>query len=197
MCLGGSRTAIALTGDPALFQRSYDEEAAGHTEEALAALDKLSPAKSGAYLTQLRRGWLLYRLGRHAEAIEAYEKASSLDAKSVEARLGILLPLMAAHNWQAAEKAARDVLRSDASNYLATLRLAFVQYSQGRYGESRTLYKKLAEGYPSDVEVRAGLGWALLKLGRNDEAASAFREVLEIAPKNVLALQGLSATGLR
>ena len=162
-------------------------------EEALACLDKLSESKRAGYVALLRRGWLLYRLGRNAQAIESYEKAAALDPKAIEARLGLLLPLLAERRWPGAEKIAREVLKADPANYTATLKLAFVHYNLGHYGESGTLYRKLADTYPSDVEVRSGLGWALLKLGRKADAASTFREVLEIAPKNTLALQGLAA----
>jgi Flp pilus assembly protein TadD len=48
--------------------------------------------------------------------------------------------------------------------------------------------------YPSDVEARSGLGWSQLKLGRRSQAENTFLEVLAIAPKNVLALQGLAAS---
>jgi len=186
--------AAGPTGDPAVFQESYDYEAIGRLEESLTALDRLSEAKRGGYVAVLRRAWLLHKLGRNPQSIEVYQKAVELDAKAIEARLGLLLPLMAERRWPEAEKAAREVLKADSGNYLATLRLAFVQYNQKRYAESRTLYRKLAEIYPSDVEVRAGLGWAWLKLGKMGEAASTFREVLDFAPKNALALQGLAAT---
>ena len=193
LCPSTRVMAAAPTGDPAVFQESYDYEAIGRMEEALAALDRLSGAKRGGYVAVLRRAWLLHKLGRNPQSIDAYQKAVALDAKAIEARLGLLLPLMAERRWPEAEKVAREVLKADPGNYLATLRLAFVQYNQKRYAESRTLYRKLAEIYPSDVEVRAGLGWAWLKLGKMAEAASTFREVLEFAPKNALALQVLAA----
>ena len=161
-CLSTPAAAASRTGDPTHFQESYDFEAIGRMEEALASLDKLSEAKRGGYVAMLRRGWLLYRLGRNVQAIEVYEKAAALDPKAIEARLGLLLPLMAERRWPGAEKTAREVLKADPANYTATLRLAFVQYNQGRYSESGTLYQKLADAYPSDVEVLAGLGWALL-----------------------------------
>jgi len=179
------------------FQRSYDSEAAGKIPDAVAALDALpSPQKDG-YVAQLRRGWLLYRLGKHTEAIGAYGRAIALEPRSIEARTGVLLPAMALRRWADVESGAREVLRLDAGNYLGNLRLAFALYNLGRYPESASVYKHLAESYPSDVEVRGGLGWALLKGGKAAEAASEFRAVLEIAPKNALAADGLKAAGGR
>jgi hypothetical protein len=52
------------------------------------------------------------------------------------------------------------------------------------------LYRGLSQLYPSDVDVKDGLGWALLKLGRTADADVVFSTVLIIAPKNTLALDG-------
>jgi tetratricopeptide (TPR) repeat protein len=191
----GVAQAEADGGAADQFQRSYDSEAAGKTADALAALEALPAPQHDGYVAQLRRGWLLYKLGKHAEAIDAYARASALEPRSVEARVGVLLPAMALRRWADVESGAREVLRLDPGNYLASLRLAFAVYNLGRYPESALIYKRLVEGYPSDVEVRSGLGWSLLKSGKAAEAAAEFRAVLEIAPKNALAGEGLKAAG--
>jgi tetratricopeptide (TPR) repeat protein len=193
----GCGVAQADGGAGDAFQRSYDSEAAGKVAEALTALEGLPAPQRDGYVAQLRRGWLLYKLGKHAEAIEAYARAIAAEPKSVEARVGVLLPAMALRRWADVESGAREVGRMDPGNYLANLRLAFAQYSLGKHADAAATYRRLAEAYPSDVEVRAGLGWALLKAGKAAEAAGEFRSVLEIAPKNALALDGLKATGGR
>jgi tetratricopeptide (TPR) repeat protein len=192
----GIAQADAEGGAPEQFQRSYDSEAAGKVPDALAALDALpSPQKEG-YVAQLRRGWLLYKLGKHAEAVDAYGRAVAREPRSVEARVGVLLPAMALRRWADVEAQAREVLKLDPGNYLGNLRLAFALYNLGRYAESAASYRQLVTAYPSDVEVRSGLGWALLKAGKGAEAAVELRAVLEVAPKNALALEGLKATGV-
>jgi tetratricopeptide (TPR) repeat protein len=194
--LGGSVVRVASAqSDAELFQKSYDSEAVGKLPEALAALDKLPADRQSAYVTQLRRGWLLYKLGRSADAIEPYNKAIALEPGGVEARVGVLLPLMALRRWADAETHAREVLKRDPGNYLATIRFAFTVYSLGRYGEAEGAYKRVLELYPSDVDARAGLGWSLVKLGKLADAAREFRAVLAIAPRNALALDGMKATG--
>ena len=189
--------AARQSPDPGAFQESYDQEAAGHNQEALAALDKLSSEKNSSYVVLLRKAWLQHRLGRNAPAIEAYTKAIAVAPKAVEPRLGILLPLMAEKQWPAAEKHARDVLKLDPGNYLATLRLAFVLYNEGKFSESEALYQKVVDAYPSDPEAQSGLGWALLKLRKSKEAIVVFKALLDFAPKNVLAQQGLAAAGAK
>lgn len=183
--------------DPSHFQESYDQEAMGHNQEALAALDRLSSDKTGSYLAHLRKGWLQYRLGKNTPAIDAYNKAIGLAPRAVEPRLGILLPLLAEKQWAAAEKHAREVLKLDPENYLATLRLAFSLYNQNKFAEAQPLYQKLVDAYPGDTEARSGLGWALLKQRKTKEAIAVFKALLDFAPKNTLGQQGMAAATVR
>ena len=193
----GIASAGADGGAGDQFQRSYDAEAMGKTQDALGALDALPAPAHDAYVAQLRRGWLLYKLGKHPEAVEAYGKAIALEPRSVEARVGALLPAMALRRWADVESGAREALKLDPGNYLASLRMAFAVYSLGRYPDAAAMYRKLLDAYPSDVEVRSGLGWSLLKSGKGGEAAAQFRAVLEISPRNALAAEGMKAMGGR
>ena len=175
------------------FQTSYDEEAAGRVEAALAALDPLpSPARE-SYVAELRRGWLLSKLGKHAESAAAYARATATEPASVEPRLGALVPLSALRRWTDVETISRQVLERDPSSYTASLRLAFALYSLGRYPEAETQYRRLSSLYPSDVDVRSGVGWSLLKMGKTADAAKAFEGALDIAPKHALSSDGLRA----
>jgi len=188
-------TPVRAEGNADLMQRSYDSEAVGKLQDSLAALDLLSPPLRDGYVVALRKAWLLYRSGRHPEAIAAYARAISLAPAAVEPRLGMILPQLALRRWGDVETQTRAILKLDPANYLATLRLAFSLYNLQRYAESATFYKKLVDLHPADVEVRAGLGWALLKMGKYKEAAAEFHFVLDIAPRNELAKEGLKALG--
>ncbi len=157
------------------------------------ALDSLPSPQRDGYVAQLRRGWLLYRLGRHADAIGLYTKAIGLEPESLEARLGRLLPELAARRWHDVEATARDILERDSANYLGNLRLAFAVYNQGRHAEAEKIYRKLMALFPGETDVRTGLAWSLLKLGKRDEAKKHFNEVLDVAPRAPLALEGLKA----
>lgn len=190
-----SGEAGAEGGGADLFQRSYDAEAAGKLQDALGSLDVLPLPQKDGYVAQLRRGWLLHKLGRNAEAIDAYNKASAAEPRSVESRVGALLPQMAMRRWADVEATAKDALKIDPTSYLANLRLAYACYNLARYAEAQGLYRKLAEMYPSDVDVRSGLGWSLLKMGKGGDAAKEFRQILEVAPKHALAREGLTASG--
>jgi tetratricopeptide (TPR) repeat protein len=187
-------TSIQPASDGAqAYQQSYDLEAQGKNDAALGALDGLPPSLKQSYVASFRRGWLLYRLGRHEEAVASYAKATAAQPSSIEAKVGRLAPLIALRRWNDLEAGAREVLREDPRNYTANIRLAFALYNQGRYGEAEAAYRGLSAAYPSEGDVRGGLGWSLLKLGRTADAAAVFSEVLVFSPRNALALDGVRA----
>ena len=181
------------TDASAAFQKSYDDEASGNNDAALADLGAISVTGNALYVAELRRGWLLYKLGKHAESVSAYGRASAIEPAAIEPRVGALPPLSAQRRWTDVESMAREVLRKDPGNYTASIRLAFALYSQARWSDAEAAYRALLAMYPSDVEVRAGLGWSLLKGGKPKEAQQAFAEVLAVAPRNALALEGAAA----
>jgi tetratricopeptide (TPR) repeat protein len=176
------------------WQASYSAESAGNYEAALRALEQLPAAQKHGYIASFRRGWLQYCLGRHAEAVAAYAAAIKLEPDAVEARVAQLLPLMAAGKWTELIKAAQDTLKRDPQNYLALQRMAYAQYSSQRFPEAEQSYRRLVKLYPSDVEMRAALGWAVLRLGKQPEATELFRTVLELSPKHASATAGLQAS---
>jgi tetratricopeptide (TPR) repeat protein len=181
--------------DAPLFQKSYDAEASGKMEDALAALDGVhaTDASGAAYVATLRRAWLLYRLGKLDESIDAYKRASDIASDAIEPKVGALAPLAAMRRWNDVESIARDVLKRDPANYTANIRLAFALYSQARFAEAEPVYRSLSALYPSDVEVRDGLAWSLFEEGKTDEASAQFGEVLAVAPQNALANDGVKA----
>ena len=156
-------------------------------------MDQLAATGTDDYLLHLRRGWLLYLNGRYADAVEAYQAAVSRAEASVEARLGMTLPLMALRRWPEAEQVCREVLNLAPGNYLGMSRLAYVLFSEGKFTEAEMAYRDVLEQYPADNDMRSGLGWSLLRQGRTDDATSAFSEVLRTVPGHVSAGQGVAA----
>jgi tetratricopeptide (TPR) repeat protein len=178
----------------ALFQRSYDAEAAGNFEDALAAMGALSEAVRATYTAELRRGWLLHRLGRHAEAVTSYRAASTREPASIESRLGALMPLVDLERWKDVELTAGEVIDRDPENYAAASRLALALARMQRAAEAEVVYRRLLQRYPSDMEVRANLAWTVLAMQRRPEAARLFAEILMIAPHHASALEGWQAS---
>jgi len=193
--LGKARPPVAsepaVTDVARAFQASYAAEAERHFDAALAALDGVPEARRGAYAVQLRRGWLAYLAGHHAESVAAYTKAISAEPDSVEPRLGLSLPQMALHRWVDVEKTAGEVLSRDPGSYLGLMRLGLAQYSLGKYGEAEGSYQKVVTLHPADIDARSGLGWALLKQKKKSAALSHFNAILELSPSHPAAKEGV------
>lgn len=173
------------------WKASYAAERAGQFQAALTALTELPPAQHDGYLASFRRGWLLYCLSQHADSAVEYKQAAMAEPQSIEARLGLLLPLMAMARWKDVVALAEDVLKRDPENYLALQRLAFAKFNSEHFPEAEVVYRRLVAHYPSDIEMRAALGWVVLRMGKKKEAASLFEQVLEVSPDHVSAAAGM------
>ncbi|MCA9648837.1 MAG: tetratricopeptide repeat protein [Myxococcales bacterium] len=173
------------------YRDSYAHEAKGELTEALAEIDALPKAQRQTYVYQLRRGWLLYLLGRYWDSLEAYRAAAKLRPKAIEPQLGMMLPEAALLLWLDVLETGRRIRDRAPHDYLATSRMAWAAYSLGRFAEAESLYAELVELHPADVEMRAGVGWSQLKQGRRSAARATFEAVLQYAPDHASARLGL------
>jgi tetratricopeptide (TPR) repeat protein len=186
--------AAALAANTAeLYQQSYELEAAGDHAGALDRIASLEESGQTGYVLAVRKAWLSYRAGRHADAVTAYQRAIAAAPEGLEARQGVILPLIAMGRWSQSEAACRDLLSRSPDDYYGLSRLAWVLYSSGRHGEAADAYREVLRRYPSDVDMRAGLGWSLLKQGQTVAARGAFDAVLAVAPQHASASQGRAA----
>jgi tetratricopeptide (TPR) repeat protein len=176
-----------------LIRQSYQQEARGDLAGAIATMRQVKPAGSLAYFVALRTGWLAYLAGKWSDAEAGYRAALVAAPKSLEAQLGLTLPLMAMKRWREVEKVTRAVLKRDPGNAIARTRLAQALYSLGSYDEAATVYAKLKEDYPSETVYANGVGWSLYQLGKKADAKRVFDAVLAVAPDDASAKQGKAA----
>jgi tetratricopeptide (TPR) repeat protein len=185
-------TATALTAAGELYRKSYQLEAQGKATEALDAMKRLRSEGASGYFPVARVAWLAYLAGRYAESSDAYREAIKLAPNAIEPRLGLTLPLLALQKWRELEAASREVLKLDANNAVGRARLAHANYMVGNYPDAGTLYRKLVDDYPADLDYQTGLGWALARMGRVKEGKQLFEEVLAVSPDNPNAQQGMA-----
>ncbi len=175
-----------------LFEQSVALETEQRYQEALDALNRMTGNQAHSYVVELRRGWLYYLLADYDASVVAYRRAASLEAESVEARLGLMLPQLAARRWVDAEKTGLEVTRIDPENYLANSRLAYAYYNLTRYKEAAAFYARVLAHYPGDTEMRSGYAWSLFKLGRYQAAKEEFKRILALSPNHQAALEGIN-----
>jgi superkiller protein 3 len=188
-----------LVAAPALADQKVDEAVAkaneqlqkGKTEDALKTMNKLVSGNptSEAFLAMCR---FQDRLGAIDEAVAACQKA--VDAGQGPARAEALaaastLTLRTGSAKAATTQAEQAVALAATASTLSALARALARVDPARALEAAD--KALAAGATS--EANASRGVALLSLGRNDDAAAAFRKAIELDARTVRAHAGLTA----
>jgi len=179
----------------AAFGKSLQYERQLNYDDAAKSLLALAPAQQQGYLVQMRLGWLNYKNAKYPTAREAYEAAIRVSPKSTEAKLGLILVVLAQGKFEEAEGLAKQVLQTDPGNYYANLRLGFALRMQSKFTQAEEIDSKLVEAYPTDVSAMLEMG--LVKVGLKDKEAAAkyFQRVLLLDPDNVIANQQLGRDG--
>ena len=70
---------------------------------------------------------------------------------------------------------------------------AAAYYNLGNFPDAAAGYRKLVEEYPGGLDYQTGLGWALLRLGKREEAQKIFQFVVSVSPDNPNAQEGIAA----
>lgn len=178
--------SASTKSDAAAFAASYQLEQAAKYDEAIDALKPVGYKSS--YLLELRLGWLYYLSGNYAVSRQHYSSAMRTSPKSLEPRLGLLLPTLALGKYDEAEVTARTILALDSNNYTAGLRLAYALRMQGKYRPARDLLSQLLTLYPTDATLLTEqlLDAAALK---QTDVGELCEQLLAVDPTNVSALK--------
>lgn len=156
---------------------------------ALAPVIKVNPRHEFAIL---RQGWLNYLRGAHNESIQDYQKALDINPASLDARLGLMLPLIAQQRWREVASQADKVLAVAPWNYYAHVRLMISEEGERKWDSLAKHALKVSQHYPSDATVLVYLARANVWLQRDKEARRAYEQVLERVPNHIEALQYLT-----
>jgi len=193
LAVGLAASAQAQTTVSDLYRASYTAEAKGDHAAALKSMEEIAQRGVNDYLLLLRRGWLLYLVGRNAEAVVSYQKALATQPKAIEPKLGVMMPMMALRRWSDTEKLGAEILAVAPGDLTVLGRMGYVNYQQGKWERAAGFYRQALALYPANVEMQAGLGWSLLKLGKTAEARAEFEKVLAVAPDHPSAKDGIAA----
>jgi tetratricopeptide (TPR) repeat protein len=164
------------------FSTSYKFEA---RKQYSAAAKPLMPlAEAGNEFASMRVAWLAYLEGKHEVAERAYRELIERKPNIIEARLGLMLPLMALGRWDEAMAQGQMVLTQSTWDYIAHTRLLACEEALGQWERVEQHAQTLSEAFPSDTTALLYLARARHK--RSDEAAAkeAYLQVLQRAPNN-------------
>jgi tetratricopeptide (TPR) repeat protein len=174
------------------WSRSVTLEMNGQYEAAARSLETILQQDPKNEFAQLRSGWLYYLAGKYSTSIKYYQVALKLNKQSLEARLGLMLPLMAQERWREAAQFAEAVIRESSLNYYAHLRLMICEEGLKDWSRLRDHALRLIRYYPGDASFQVYLARAYRQLGDKERARAAYSRVLERYPGHVEASLYLS-----
>lgn len=166
-----------------LFKRSYALEAAGKYVEAAEILVPLHDTRNGDQeLVMLRLGWLNYLQGQHNVSIDYYRQALRTNGHSIDALLGVTLPLLAQQRYRETAAFAGSVLEISHVNQVALQRMMVAAEGQKQWENLLGYAMTLASHYPSDTDALVYMARAHLWLNHSSLARDAYVKVLNRIP---------------
>jgi tetratricopeptide (TPR) repeat protein len=157
---------------------SYALEANGQYEQAAALMVPEMEHSNAAEFALLRYGWLNYLQGNYNDAIRAYTRAMERNHASIDAKLGIALPLMAQKRWREASRYLNQVLSQSPYHYTAHVRLLICQEGLRQWDALQQHADKLTAYYPTDATILIYLARAYAWQGKKAKAKAAYQQVV-------------------
>ena len=174
----------ALAVDDA-WMRSYSLEANGQYNDAAKTIEKFLKQIPDNEFAELRSGWLYYLAGNYSRSITHYQTALKLNSQSIEARLGLTLPLMAQGRWREAAIESQEVIKVSKWNYYAHVRLMACEEALRQWDELVKHAQEVHSRYPGDATVLVYAARAYKQTGNTAKAKSMYNEVLIRVPGHI------------
>jgi tetratricopeptide (TPR) repeat protein len=183
-------------GDPAPWiELGHAYELAHRFEEALAAYDTAASVAPSSPAGPLEGGLRCARWGEVDEARPRLEEAVKRGAHDVETFHTLGLVCLHQKDYAAAEAAYRAGIAADSKDATCWIGLATVGVAEGDASKALTAYDGVLARNATYAPAALGRAWALLKLGRHDDAKRAIdrAEQLGAPPANVAKARALLA----
>ncbi len=168
---------------------SYTMEASGEYEKAASLLIPYMREGEVSEFATLRYAWLNYLQGNFNDAVRNYQKAMEQNPRSIDAKLGIALPLIAQQRWREAMRYIRQILTKAPLNYTAHVRLMMCEEGLRDWKELEKHARTVAAFYPTDASALVYLARSYAWQGKVLLAKSAYNKVLIRMPSHLEALQ--------
>ena len=150
-----SSYCASLTDIESAFKESYKYEKDGNYFDAIDSMMTVYKENINSYAINLRLGWLYYLNKNYSDSILHYEKAEKIIPDSIEAKLGICLPLLADKKYSKVVEICEMIIKVDKYNYYANIREATALRLQNKYSEARKILNKMLKLYPADSLINA------------------------------------------
>ena len=172
------------------FTQSYKGESSKEYLAAIISIENVYDANS--YAMNLRLGWLHYLLKEYTKSQTYYNKAVTLEPKSIDARLGYINATAALQNWDEVLKTYKDILVIDPNNTLVNYRVGYIYYYRKNFQEAEKYVLKVRELYPFDFDTNFLLGSINVGEGKIVEAKRFYQLAQMYNPDNTDVKDALS-----
>ncbi len=184
-------------GDPTPWiELGHAYELAHRFEEALAAYDTAASVAPASPAGPLEGGLRCARWGEVDEARPRLEEAVRRGARDVATYHALGLVCLHQKDYAAAEAAYRAGILADPKDTSCWIGLATVGVAEGDASKALAAYDGVLARQPTYAPAALGRAWALLKLGRTDDARTAIdrAEALGAPATNVAKARALLAS---
>lgn len=194
MFLASSQTAIA-SEDP--WQQSHALEAQMDYAGAVQSLQPILNKNRKHEFALTRYAWLSYLQKEYNVSYDYYRQALEVNPQSLDAQLGITLPLMAQGRWQEAATYAKKTLQTAPYQYYAHVRLMACEEALLEWNALFDHATKLSRIYPTDATILVYQARAASVSGKSNIAIEAYKGVLERSPGHLEAIRYLASNNIK
>jgi len=184
---GNPKTPVEQT-----YVRGVNLLGAGKLSEAEAAFTQCNKLSSSSGIGYVGLAEIAMRRGQPPRAEEFLRKALSVEPNHAGIQTSWGMFLEAGLRWQEAEAAYRKALSLDPKSAQIQVGLANVLLrGLGRPGDAAIAYRKALDTDRSNGAAYFGLGVALIRLDKGEEARAALTQAARLAPENPVPQQTL------
>lgn len=176
-----------------IWSESYELEFAAQYKSAAELFDPLLKKEPGNEFARLRRAWLHYLAGNYNSSQSDYKKALQANPESLDATIGMALPLSAQRRWKEATLYAQQALHVAPWNYYAHLRLLVAEEGQQQWKTLLDHAQQLHRRYPGDATILVYQARAQIWLADRKAARESYQQVLQRIPGHIEAQNYLDA----
>jgi tetratricopeptide (TPR) repeat protein len=123
-------------------------------------------------------GFVLHRLNRPAESLEAYTRAAAIATPTGDDLKVVGLDYVLLDDYTDAIKWLRKSVELQPTNKDAWYYLGRAYYSKAQLAEARTAFLKVLKLHPQDTKAQTNLGLVLESSGQTDAAIEAYRTAI-------------------
>ena len=158
----------------------------GLTVQAVGEYQQAASYDPGSYLTRLRLGANLVRMGRFDDAIKQLVLVPSLNPKDIQSHYLLALIYSSQKKFDNSVAEYELILKSLATespdNVDVYYYLGQLYYAQHEYAQAIEQFKKILASQPQNAEMMYFLGSLYVEIDREDQAIDIFKKALAVDP---------------